>query len=238
MLSGLARCARLFDSKGEKQMNKRFIFLLLAAGLGYGLSLPAIANAQESELTPEEEAARDAARRMRPTFFEEERKPRFGFGDFVRSALDGEQNAFADPAKISGFSTNLLSNTLTTGINGTITINNLNPQSSGFLQSGQFVGNGTQINFTNINRQSDPRLGQATVNGTVNGQPISPFTADYNAGYSENNVTATGAALFTNLENPQQSILIQLLETNIQGYDDNTPLTGPASLSIGLPTDR
>ena len=67
--------------------------------------------------------------RPRPAFFEEERRPRFGFGDFLNSALDGVDNSFSGDAVQNSPTITLdpvsggfmgISGTLTVGINENI----------------------------------------------------------------------------------------------------------------------
>ena len=80
------------------------LWVLPAAFSFLSLSWVAPANAVEtappkatSFLISQATQTKPAASRPRPrtAFFEEERRPRFGFGDFLNSALDGGDNAFS-----------------------------------------------------------------------------------------------------------------------------------------------
>ncbi|EDX77838.1 hypothetical protein MC7420_3162 [Coleofasciculus chthonoplastes PCC 7420] len=206
-------------------------------------SSPEVTNPEATETNS---ADIEAARRMRPTFFEQERKPRFGFGDFLRSALDGEQNVFPDPAKVSGFTSDALSVPLVTDIPGTLTVFSRDEDSENFLNTDFSSPSAGTLMLTNTNQSSDPGLGTLTVTGSItlnNGQTLNfnNVPADYNAGFSSKGDRVSGVLLVTDPNNPNNSILIQLPVTNIDGFadsDDNEPLSAPASLSIGLPTDR
>lgn len=72
----------------------------------------------------------------------------------------------------------------------------------------------------------------------INGQPI-PFNVRiYNVGATPSGDRVSGVVLITNPDDPSTSIFIQLPPTNIPDADDNDPVSGPAFLSIGRPTDR
>ncbi|MDJ0799243.1 MAG: hypothetical protein QNJ51_20905 [Calothrix sp. MO_167.B12] len=185
-------------------------------------------------------------RRLRTSFFEEERKLKFGFGNFLESALDGAQNAFADPAKISGFNSNAIRNLLGLA-NGTITIESRDEDDANFLNT-TFTGQGQSGNltFTNVSPGSEPRVGTLTVNGAVNfnGQTVQfdNVRAQYNAGFSNKGDNLSGVILVTDPNNPEKSLFLQLPVTQIDGFanrDDSEPVTVTGTnLSIGLPTDR
>ncbi|WP_009631664.1 hypothetical protein [Synechocystis sp. PCC 7509] len=227
-------------------MTKKSItyLLLVSACLGANLALGNNSLAQ----TPPNPAnnAVQAKPRLRATFFEEERRLRqFGFGDFLRSALDGEQNSFADPAKISGFEANANSLYATPGnVAGTIAVRSTNEDSPNFLfttfNSDRNFGS---LQFSSVQQNSDFRTGTLTVNGTItaNGQTVNFVNtrATYNAGISNKNDTVSTVILISDPNNPTQSLYIQLPPTNIAGYQrsDRIPPT-PASLSIGFPSDR
>lgn len=184
--------------------------------------------------------------RLRATFFEEERRlRRFGFGDFLRSALDGEQNAFADPAKVSGFEADANPLYARPGdVSGTLSVRSTNEDNPNFLlttfNSNRNVGS---LQFSSVRQNSDFRTGTLTVNGTItaNGQTVNFVNtpATYNAGISNKSNNVSTVILVTDPNNPAQSLYIQLPPTNIANYQnsDRIPPT-PASLSIGFPTDR
>ena len=244
----------------------KIFLLLLSSSLWFNLADATIVKAQDtssldelssestvvqntSELTNKEEAAQEAARRMRPTFFEQERQPRFGFGDFLNSALDGNQNAFPDPAKVSGFRSNPLSDTLLVDVEGLLTVESRDDDTANFLDTDfdvSGVGASGSVTLTDADPSSDPHLGNLTVSVDLtldDGQTIelTGVPANFNAGFSSRDDNVTGVLLITDPNNPRQSILIQLPVTNIEGFaelDDDEPITAPARLSIGLPTDR
>ncbi|GAA6619782.1 hypothetical protein [Scytonema sp. NUACC26] len=227
-----------------------FKFIILLSSTCFSLSLldVKLAKAQQKVVEPSatnQTSSQKAPRRLRPSFFEESRKlPRFGFGDFLRSALDSEQNALADPAKVSNFRSQAYQLFNSPGnIQGILSVTNRDTDNPNFLNGTNFSdpSTGTNLTFSNFVQGSDPRRGTVTVTGTVNGQPV-PFqgrTVEYNAGFSNKSDTAGGVILLTDPNNPSQSIYIQVPVTNINGFnDDNQPVSAPAGLSVGIPTDR
>ena len=214
-------------------MNKISRYLLLILFLF--LVFPQVANSQSAPTN---------RRRLRTSFFEEERKPKFGFGDFLRSALDGSQNAFADPAKVSEFTLDLIRNPQLNNLDGTITVQSLDDDNNNFLLTNFTATNeSATLNFSNINQGSDPRQGTLTVNGTatVDGQTLqfNNIQADYNVGFSEQNDNVSAVLLVTDPDNPENSFFIEIPPTEIPGFDDDDGLQStPANLTIGLPTDR
>jgi hypothetical protein len=114
------------------------LWVLPAAFSFLSLSWVAPANAVEaappkatSFLISQATQTKPAASRPRPrtAFFEEERRPRFGFGDFLNSALDGVDNSFSGDAVQNSPTITLdpvsggfmgISGTLTVGINENI----------------------------------------------------------------------------------------------------------------------
>lgn len=216
--------------------------LLFLACLGSNLIL---GNSSQAQTTPINNAVQ-AKPRLRATFFEEERRLRqFGFGDFLRSALDNEQNAFADPAKISGFERSFNPLYARPGtIPGTLSVESTNEDNPNFLLT-NFDGDGNfgSLQFSSVQQNSDFRTGNLTVNGTItaNGRTVNFVNtpATYNAGISNKDDNVSAVILVTDPNNPTQSLYIQLPPTNIRGYEgaDRIDPT-PASLSIGFPTDR
>lgn len=248
--------------------------LLVLSSACFCLSLAVdVADAQEAVLqaptssdkivgqspTPPTTSNRPVRRRLRATFFEEEtRVGRFGVGNFLQSALDGAQNALADPAKISNFEdfrgSNILPNPLTNPetLTGALTVSTSANDDN--VNSIEFAGGGANINlggfpenlqFDSIEDVADVRTGTLTVSGTVpteNGRVTLNGVRNYNLGYSENGDNISAVLLITDPENPSQSIFIQVPPDNNGrrfsdlGEDDN--VTRPANLSIGLPSDR
>ncbi|NJL62408.1 MAG: hypothetical protein HC903_11920 [Methylacidiphilales bacterium] len=214
------------------------LLLLACTNICINFITSSIANAQQVE---KEKPARP---RLRPSFFEEQRKlPRFGFGDFLRSALDNEQNAFSDTAKISEFGSNAYQFFRTPGqAQGTLTVGNRDTDSSDFLNGTNFVSPAGTLNFSNFVRGSDPRQGTVTVNGNVNinGRNVNfnNTRANYNAGFSTKGDDASGVVLITDPNNPTQSIYLQIPVANIGERDDSESFSAPAGLTVGFPTDR
>lgn len=214
--------------------------LLLSACLGVNLTFAASSLAQTA--TPDN--AVQAKPRLRATFFEEERRlRRFGFGDFLRSALDGEQNAFADPAKISGFERSFNPLYARPGnVSGTLSVASTDEDDSNFLST-TFNSAFGSLQFSSVQQDSDFRTGTLTVNGTINanGRNVTFVNtpATYNAGISNKDDSVSAVILIADPANPTQSLYIQLPPTNIAGYEgsDSIPPT-PASLSVGYPSDR
>jgi hypothetical protein len=228
--------------------------LLLLLSSCYCLTLVAIGvvNAQEtveskepvSESPIAQSAPSQPARpRLRVPFFEDERKLRFGFGDFLQSALDGVDNFYGADA-INNLSNDPLSNPLAQNINGTLTVQSRDENDSNFLTT-TFNAPGVSLIFTDPSYGSDPRIGSITVNGSItlsNGTTLSfNDVRSYNGSFSAKSDQVSGAIQLVDPSNPGTTILIQLPVTSIENIgdvDDSDPLSRPATLSIGLPTDR
>lgn len=224
-------------------MDKHLKNSLLLSAICLGATL-SIANISLAQTAPASNNAVQAKPRLRGTFFEEERKlQRFGFGNFLRSALDGEQNAFADPAKISGFERDANPLYASPGnVAGELSVVSTNEDNPNFLTTEFNSAFGT-LQFNSVQQNSDFRTGSLTVNGTIsaNGRTVTfnNTPATYNAGISSKNDVVSAVILVADPNNPGQSIYIQLPPTNVAGYENLEGLpSSPASLSIGFPTDR
>ncbi len=239
-----------------KHMNYSYYFSILTLVISFGVLLNlfsvSIINAQQprekeqatSENIPENTSQTQPRPRLRPSFFEEQRKlPRFGFGDFLRSALDNEQNTFADPAKVSEFGSKAFPFFASPGqTQGTLTVGNRDTNSGDFLNGTSFTGAAGNLNFSSFSRGSDPRQGTVTLNGSlnINGRTVNfnNTRVNYNVGFSSKGDNASGVAVFTDPNNRQQSILLQVPTTNIGRRDDSVPFSAPAGLTVGFPSDR
>jgi hypothetical protein len=236
-----------------KQIPAIFIFL---AGLGLNLNLSGIgaAHAQSSESSEQIIAqATDSQpaprRRIKPSFFEEERRPKFGFGDFLDSALNGVENAFgADDTTqiIQNIGFDAISVPVLQGISGTLTVSDFEDNDIGTFLNTTLIGDGVNLSFTNSQPNSDQRTGTITVNGTVSsGSGTLTFNNEvrqYNAGFSNKGNDVSAVFLIVDPNDPNSAIFIQLPRTTVEGAndlnDDDDVVSGRASLSIGLPTDR
>lgn len=126
-------------------LSKNGNLLLLCSAILYCLNLDAfaLANAQQpvdsnvAQSTSPQNNDRNAPRRPRPGFFEEERRQQFGFGNFLESALDGADNYFASDSisDLSNASLNPLSAPVINPINGTLTVLSRNENSPNFLKT-------------------------------------------------------------------------------------------------------
>jgi hypothetical protein len=220
----------------ELTMKSHQVCLTLSLLLGV-FSLNLIVNqpvfSQESETEPTQ-----PRKRLRATFFEEERRLKFGDGLFLQSALDGAQNAFPDPAKIGNFNSDLIRNGRP--IDGTVVIQSRDSDDSNYLW--------TDFNPSDPSRYSSfqfrdvvPNSSNETIGRvTVIGDPS--FTGRYNAGYSSEGDKFGATILVTDPNNPNQSILIEVRPVSLENFsdlDDSQP-TPPAraTLTTGLPTDR
>jgi hypothetical protein len=214
-----------------------------------------VANAQETveaanptSETPiaQAEPSQPTRRRLRNPFFEEERKLRFGYGGFLESALDGADNFFAADSITNLSNVNVNAQPLPGAQNilGTLSVGSRNKNDPDFLNI-TFVPTNSSIDSLNFKMPrygSDPRIGTITVTGNIG---TLKFSGDrsYSGSFSINNISVnnarvSGAVQLVDPRNPGTTILIQLPPTDIQNYDDNTTITKPAVLSIGLPTDR
>jgi hypothetical protein len=229
-------------------------FFLSSACLGLNLTTGAVATGQQPQLseliiaqTPENPET--PRRRIKPSFFEEERRPKFGFGDFLDSALNGVENAFgADDTTslIQNIAFDTISIPVLQGISGTLTVSDFKENDNGFLNT-TFTGEGVTLTFTNSQPNSDQRTGTIEVN-TPNGslpglnRPFNNEVLQYNAGFSNKGNDVSAVFLIVDPNDPSRSIFIQLPRTQIEGADDlnddEDEVSGRASLSIGLPSDR
>lgn len=230
-------------------------FFIFSACLGLNLTIAgigAIAHAQASQKSPAiiaqtTDSPETPRRRIKPSFFEEERRPKFGFGDFLDSALNGVENAFgADDTTnlIQGVAFDAISIPVLQGLSGTLTVSDFEDNNIGTFLNTTFIGNGVNLTFTNSQPNSDQRTGTITVNGSVPGldRPFNNEVLQYNAGFSNQGNDVSAVFLIVDPNEPNRSIFIQLPRTTVEGADDlnddNDVVSGPASLSIGLPSDR
>jgi|SRR5919199_1282520 hypothetical protein len=232
------------------------LLLLLFSDFSYLIPVfIGVANAQETvesanptSETPiaQAEPSQPTRRRLKNPFFEEERKLRFGYGGFLENALDGADNFFAADSitNLSNATLNELSNPIAQNIDGLLSVGPRDKNNPNFLNI-TFVPTNSSIDSLNFKMPrygSDPRIGTITVTGKIG---TLNFIGDrrYSGSFSINNISVnnarvSGAVQLVDPNNPGASILIQLPPTVIQNYDDNTTITKPAVLSIGLPTDR
>jgi hypothetical protein len=200
----------------------------------------AVETAQQNTLIAQATETKPAASRPRPrtAFFEEERRPRFGFGDFLNSALDGADNAFAGDA-VQQSPIQLTPVPPIESTNGILSVG-INDNRSDFLQGSFTATDGTNLNFTDVKSGSNPQRGSLTVNGTifVNGvpTPVNGFR-EYNASGNEKNGSVSATVQLFDPNNPSQAIFIQVPAARNSGENRDT-VRAPANLSIGRPIDR
>lgn len=239
----------------SKNINRYFSgkLLILVSATLYCLNLDAfgLANAQQpvnstvTQSTSPQPTDRNAPRRPNPGFFEEERRQQFGFGKFLDSALDGADNYFASDSvsELSNASLNPLSAPVISPINGTLTVLSRNENSPNFLKTTFAVTPDAPIvTLSSPQYGTDPRIGTLTVNGAVqaNGKTIN-FSGrrNYSGSFAIKDNNVSGAVQVVDPNDPSTTIFIQLPQTQIPNVDDdNQPLSAPAQLSIGLPSDR
>ncbi len=176
--------------------------------------------------------------RLRATFFEEERRLRYGFTDFPEAALDGASNSINSRFDPDTLNTDPVISANPDQLPGTLTIVNRNSNSANFLQGTFVAANRQRVRINQANPDDgNPQTGDVTL--TVNGIP--GFTnGRYRAGYSQRGDRATGSIEITNVNNPNQVLMIQIPETDIPANQRsfNSRLRRPATLSIGRPVDR
>lgn len=199
----------------------------------------AVETAQQNTLIAQATETKPAASRPRPrtAFFEEERRPRFGFGDFLNSALDGADNAFAGDS-VQNSSIELTPVPRIESISGILSVG-INDNRPNFLIGNFSATDGTSLSFTNVKSGSNPQRGSLTVNGTIliNGvlTPVSGFR-EYSASGNENQGSVSATVQLFDPNNPSQAIFIQVPAARNSG--DRNTVTAPANLSIGRPIDR
>ena len=216
-------------------MNKSIIKLLGITLIVTSLSL----------LTTQSQAEENNPQKGRPkaSFFEQERKQKFGFSDFVSSALDGSDTFFAADNNVKNLLAISKQNQFynaTMPMIGTLTIQSLDKNDSNFLNTiltGPLPqgGSGTIFTLSHPNLSTDPRIGTINVSGIPG-----VTTFQYTGSFSIKGNLVSGAIQLIDPKNPQQSYFIQLPVTNIPNVNNNTILTKPVSVifSTGLPIDR
>ena len=186
----------------------------------------------QAEVTVEEK------KELRTGFFEEERRQRFGFGDFLDVALDGADNAFGNDrinTPTQGIRADALTSREFAPIGGTISIN-IDSDSDNFLQGG-FVGPAVNVQFNNVQQGSTPQRGTLNIlpGSFINGRQVSGFR-QYNGAGNEKNGVFTGRIQLVDPNNPTDAIYIEVPPTRNLGDDDLG--VGPGRLSVGRPVDR
>jgi hypothetical protein len=190
--------------------------------------------------------------RLRATFFEQDRRLRYGFTDFLEAALDGAGNTINSSIRNPGFDTNAIVAPTPDQLPGQLTINNTNSDSSDFLR-GAFTANGqvgSGLTITNVNRDSgSPQTGDISISGSVTVQnpdgttrvqTINIQNGRYRAGVSSRGNLFRGTIEITDPNNRDQTILIDVPQTRITDAeaDQDRVINRPATLSIGRPVDR
>lgn len=181
-------------------------------------------------------------RRPKPSFFEQERKPRFGFGDFLNSALDGSDNFLSADNSVKTLLAPGNQNQFYNATNpGTLTVVSRDENSTDFLKINLDGGSILNFNLRDPKYNGDPRIGTIKVdNLTSNIAGLTGVTNfQYRGSFSVNGNLVSGAVLLIDPKNPQQSIFIQLPARNIPNVnDENTPISAPVFFNIGFPSDR
>jgi len=257
-------------------MNKDWILRLMggvaiALIFPFGCILPALAQ-QAPQQTPTDPTAaplpppavttttqncrrrlvRGQCLRLRATFFEEERRLRYGFTDFLEAALDGASNSINSSIRNPDFfniDPSVEANP--DELPGNLTLESRDPNDDTFLE-GNFAlpGSGAEaLAITNVTRDQDsPQTGRISINGTIQVQnpdgSVSPVNVNitngrYRASGSQRGDLFSGTIEITDPNNPNQTVLIQVPRTDLNGVrDDSDRITRPANLSIGRPVDR
>lgn len=219
-------------------------FILVAIKVANAQETVEAANSVSESTIAQAEPSQPTRRRIKNPFFEQERKLRFGYGDFLESALDGADNFFAADSITNLSNVNLNAQPIpgAQNIPGVLTVGSRDQDDPNFLTT-TYVAPGVNLIFSNPGYGSDPRIGTLTVNGTirVGAQSLifNNLRANYSGSFSVNNNRVSGAVEVVDPSNPGNSIFIQLPPTIIPDVDnDNTPISAGAGFSTGLPTDR
>lgn len=183
-------------------------------------------------------------RRPKSSFFEQERKQKFGSSDFLPSALDGSDHFFATDNNIQTTQTiqTIQTNPNQTNPNqfysptipGTLTIQSRDRNSPNFLNIALQGGSLLNFNLSNPQYSGDPRIGTINVSGIPG-----VTTFQYTGSFSAKGDLVSGAVQLIDPKNPGQSIFIQLPPTNIPNVrNKNTVISAPIFFNQGLATDR
>jgi hypothetical protein len=174
-------------------------------------------------------------RRPKASFFEQERKQKFGFADFVSSALDGADTFFAADNNVKALLASPNKNQFyNPTIPGTLTIVSRDRNSPNFLKISLEGGSLLNFNLSNAQYSKDPRIGTINVSGVPG-----VTTFQYTGSFSVKNDLVSGVVQLIDPKNPGQSIFIQLPATNIPNVQDkNTLISTPVFFNRGLPSDR
>jgi hypothetical protein len=221
-----------------------YCFTLVAIKIANAQETVEAANSVSESTIAQAEPSQPTRRRIKNPFFEQERKLRFGYGDFLESALDGADNFFAADSITNLSNVNLNAQPIpgAQNIPGVLTVGSRDQDDPNFLTT-TYVAPGVNLTFSNPSYGSDPRIGTLTVNGAIRvGDQSLIFNnlrANYSGSFSFNNNRVSGAVQVVDPSNPGNSIFIQLPPTIIPDVDnDNTPISAGAGFSTGLPTDR
>jgi hypothetical protein len=175
--------------------------------------------------------------RLRATFFEEERRLRYGFIDFLEAALDGASNSINSRFDPNTLNTDPIIATELDQLPGTLTIDSRDSNRDGFLEGNFSVGNDPRVVIIEVNPdRRSPQTGDITY--TLGGS--TELNGRYRAGYSQRGNRATGRIEITSDDDPDRVLLIQIPETEIPEDQRSfgNQLSRPATLSIGRPVDR
>jgi hypothetical protein len=216
--------------------------------LSFALTLSQVsvvgAETLKADVNVQEKAAEATPQRIPSSFFEQERKlRRFGFGDFLDAALNGADNAFATSADPIAVTTRFPNSGFTLEpiypsqvLEGIVVVGNRDSNSPLFLTGTGFISTTNNVSLSNVVPGVAFQNGTATV--TYNGQT---FVGRYSASGIESGDTFSGSILLINIQNPSQSILLQVSPTTIQGLEnipDSAPISAPGTISVGRPIDR
>ncbi len=190
--------------------------------------------------------------RLRATFFEEERRLRYGFTDFLEAALDGASNSINSSIRNPDFfniDPSVEANP--EELQGDLTLQSRDPDDDTFLEGGfALPGDGTEsLVITDVTRDQDsPQTGRISIrgiiqvpnpDGTTSPVNVNITNGQYRASGSQRGDLFSGTIEITDPNNPNQTVLIQVPRTDLNGVeDDSDSITRPANLSIGRPVDR
>lgn len=178
--------------------------------------------------------------RVRATFFEEERRLRFGFTNFLDAALDGAGNAIN--TNIRNPEVFIPAPTVSTDppLPGVLVVESRDRNDPNFLVSNFTADTVGTVRITRVSPDSSAQTGNIDLQlVSINGQTFDVVNGRYRASGAANGDRFSGVIEVTDPTNPTRAIFIQVPPTTSADASNNSQrLSGRATVSVGRPVDR
>ncbi|MBD1847235.1 hypothetical protein H6F89_28295 [Cyanobacteria bacterium FACHB-63] len=177
---------------------------------------------------------------LRSTFFEEERRLRFGFTNFLDAALDGAGNAINTNVRNPETFATVLEASRGGPLPGTLVVGSRDRNDPNFLASTFTADSVGTVTITRVSPDSNEQTGNVDLQlRSINGQSLDIVNGRYRASGAANNDRVSGVIEVTDPTNPERAVFIQLPpNTSPNASDNNQTISGRATVSVGRPVDR